>query len=632
LQQLVREGQVARVPGARYVRAEVGREIEGRFLRDRRGHGYVGSVYVPREQAQGLRDGDRVRVRVEAKGERARGRVLAVLHRVRPLRVGLVTKRGRETWVTPYRDRRNWEFELSLVQGRKVRSGQVVVVETPDDESGLGRARLERVIGEPGSRDVDVQAVAAAHEIPVEFPDDVLQEASERAALGVPERELERRVDLRGEHLVTIDGKDARDFDDAVAVTLSGDLFRLLVSIADVSAYVEPGSALDREAFRRGNSVYFPDRAIPMLPPALSSDICSLRPQQDRLSMSAEIVFDREGQPQESRIFQSVMRSQARLTYEEVAAWLEGSRPDWLVPMEKLARILMKRREREGSIDFDLAEARIELDDRGQVVDVRPHERTLAHRLIEEFMLAANRAVAERLAEARRGAVFRVHEPPSADAVETLNETFGALGIPIRSIDAPSIASALRRVQGRPEAHALHYQMLRAMQKARYSPDNSGHYALNFRDYLHFTSPIRRYADLVVHRNVKALMEDRDAPAVDLAAVAEQTSERERAAVDAERVMDDIYRAEFMERHLGEVFDGVISGVGRPGLFVTLEPFGIDGLLPISTLPDYFDVDARGLALVGRRTGRRFALGDRLRVRVEAVDTLRCSISLGLVS
>jgi ribonuclease R len=411
---------------------------------------------------------------------------------------------------------------------------------------------------------------------------------------------------------------------------LPGGRFRLLVSIADVSFYVRPGTELDREAFARGNSVYFPDRAIPMLPESLSAETCSLRPGVDRLAMTVDTVMDGEGRPERPSFYASVIRSEARMTYAEVTELLDGPRPEWLLPYEALARALIRRREREGSIDFELPEPCVYLDAAGEVVDVRARPRTLAHRMIEEFMLSANRAVAERLSQSGKPAVYRIHEPPEASQLEALAETFGAAGVPIRDLSAPQIAAAMRQLAGRPQRYALHFLMLRAMKQARYSHENIGHFALNFERYLHFTSPIRRYADLAVHRILKALLSKSAAPRSDLVELAEHTSERERAAQEAERSMVDIYRAEFMGRHVGEVFDGVISGVARVGLFVTLEPHFVDGLVPSSTLPDYYDVDDRGLALVARRSGKRFALGDRVRVRVDAVDTRTASVSLAL--
>jgi ribonuclease R len=421
---------------------------------------------------------------------------------------------------------------------------------------------------------------------------------------------------------------------------------RLWVAIADVAHYVAPGSPLDREALRRGNSVYFPDRAIPMLPEALSGDLCSLRPGVDRLVLVAELTVAPSGDASLRRLATGVIRSRARLVYEEAARVMEGGPPakelgrevgEQLRGLRRVAESLLARRGAAGSIDFDLPSAEIVLGDEAQPVDIVETPRTVAHRAIEEAMLAANRAVAEALDAAGLPAIHRNHEKPAPEDLETLRELLEGLGLlpagALREISPAEIARALRSAAGRPEERLVHQVALRSMRQARYEVEVRGHFALAFRHYAHFTSPIRRYADLTVHRSVKALLGlgGETADAAWLRAVAARLSWRERVAMEAEREMVEIKKCVFLAAHVGETHAGTVSGVARHGLYVTLEAFFVEGLVHTSRLPGRFELDERAHALVARGSRRRLRLGDRLRVRVDASDPVRGRIDFSLV-
>ncbi len=464
------------------------------------------------------------------------------------------------------------------------------------------------------------------------------------------------REDLRALPFITIDPVNARDHDDAVCVDerpRGG--ARLWVAIADVAAFVPEGSALDREALRRSNSVYFPDRAIPMLPPALSGDLCSLRPGEDRGVLVAALDVSAAGDVTGRRFCRGVIRSRAKLSYDGAARVMDPDAhvqpgaehptdPEVIEQLGRLARVaraLKARRFAEGSIDFDLPTAEIVLGDDGHPVDVVESPRTLAHRAIEEAMLAANRAVAEVLLAARVPLLHRVHEaPPPGDlaALEDLLRAFGLLAAgPHGGLDARSIARAVARAAGRPEERLVNLMTLRSMQQARYSEAPRGHFALAFTHYTHFTSPIRRYCDLVVHR---ALLDHLDGSAEararalvrgeGLAQVAARISARERLSVEAERDMIAIKKCVFIARHLGEEFDGTIGSVAPHGLYVTLAPFFVEGLVHVARLPRSARFDERGHAFVLPRGAGRFGLGDAVRVRVESIDPARGWISLAL--
>jgi ribonuclease R len=485
---------------------------------------------------------------------------------------------------------------------------------------------------------METDVAIRAHNIPVEWPEDVLEQI-EGLSSEVPEEAKQGRVDLRNVPLVTIDGADARDFDDAVYAKRTGKGWKLLVCIADVSSYVEPDSALDKEAFQRGNSVYFPNRVVPMLPEILSNGLCSLNPHVDRLCMTAELNVDENGKIFRSKFYQAVMRSHARLIYDDVAAMLiDGNEelckqhaeilPD-LHELYALYKALHKGRETTGAIDFDTIETRIVFCDDKKIERVEPVFRNDAHKIIEECMLAANVAAARLLLRKKIPALYRNHEPPPEQKIVDLRGFLQELGIILDGGYKPTAkdyAKLLDEIQERPDAHLIRTVMLRSMSQAVYSDENLGHFGLSFAAYAHFTSPIRRYPDLIVHRAIGHTLTRQNAEKFDYSPVqmqmmGEQCSMTERRADDATRDVMDWLKCEFMMDKVGDEFQGIISSVTSFGLFVQLEQIYVDGLVHITALKnDYYHYDQVGHRLTGERNGQVFRLGDPIRIKVAAVN------------
>ena len=604
--------------------------------------------------------GDRVLVRPIGDPGLRRGEIVHALGGgPRATWVGILTRERHGGVVTPYRDDAHWSVTIAAADLGGAKDGDVVEVAPARKARAAGArgaagpaaGRVIAALGRPGDPEADFRAVVWRRRLPVAFPAEVEAEAEASPAEASPE-EISRRVDLRARPFVTIDPVTARDHDDAVCVEpLPGGVTRLWVAIADVAHYVAEGSALDLEALRRGNSVYFPDRAIPMLPHRLSGGICSLLPDVDRLAMAVELDVSAQGDVIRRSFYPTVIRSRARLVYDDAAQVMDGTGDggirdttvrSQLEALAKLARTLTARRFAAGSIDFDLPTAEIVLGDSGHPVDIVQAPRTIAHRGVEECMLVANRAVAEALDEADVPALYRVHEPPDPEKLDTFADLLAAFGLlpegSSRTLSARDIARAVQRVAGRPEERLVNLVALRSMRQARYDENDRGHFALAFDHYAHFTSPIRRYADLVVHRALKDLLAAdaasrgrNEARRGRVGGIASRVSWRERAAMEAEREMVDLKKCAFMASRVGEEHDGAITGVAKHGFYVTLGEFFVEGLVHVSRLKDYVVLDEKAHALVSRRTKERWRLGDRLRVLVEDVDPVKAWINFSVV-
>ncbi|MGB5660135.1 MAG: ribonuclease R [Thermoanaerobaculia bacterium] len=625
----------------------------------RTGDRWEAGYFVSRRNLKGAIDRDRVLIRrVEASGRKAGDRLPeATIVRVleRPLRtvVGTLDFEGDRRWLVPFDPKVNLDLEVTGGDNRL--EDQYVVVEVLDPRRGSRgplKGRVTEVLGSASSPGVDVLVMLRHFRIPENFPVEALAEA-ERFGEDPLESDLEGRRDLTTQTAVTIDGESARDFDDAISVEQRPDGgFSVAVHIADVSHYVSEGDALDLEAFRRGTSVYFPDRAIPMLPETLSNGLCSLRPDVVRLTLSAFLEFSPEGEVESRRFDTTVIRSSRRLTYGEVRRLLEepetkdeqeyGPVLTMLRAAEALARVLNRRRMDRGSIDFDLPEGDVILDEEGFTVGVRPGERNIAHRIIEELMIAANEAVAFHLDSHETPAVYRVHDPPQSTSLEELRSVVKPLGLKLEGdlqlLNPAALQALLKQAEGKPEEPFVSSLVLRAMQQAAYDPECRGHYALGSTHYTHFTSPIRRYPDLLVHRQLKRLLQGSEpAEGKDsllesrLPSIAEHCSFTERRAERAERQLLQWKLVRLLAGRIGEKFSGRVTGVQPFGLFVQLSDYFVDGLVPIRSMADDFYVyEADSHRLIGQENGKIYRLADRVDVVLTGVDPRQRGLSLAI--
>lgn len=590
----------------------------------------------PGEMAK-VMHGDRVMARQVGLDRRGRpeGAIVEILERANTTVVGRFLVEHGIGIVAPS-DRRIAHDILVPVEDRgSAIPGQVVVVAIVQQPARHAPpiGRVIEVLGNATDPGIEIEIALRKHKLPFEFSGEALSEA-ERVAKAPGARERSGRRDLRSIPLVTIDGETARDFDDAVFCEAQGKGFKLYVAIADVSHYVKPGTRLDAEALARGNSVYFPRRVIPMLPEVLSNGVCSLNPDVDRLCMVCEMDITARGEMARYEFYPAVMRSHARLTYTEVWAALSdpageaAARLSALLPhlqaLRRLYGVLAKAREKRGAIDFETVETRMVFDDRGKIERIERSERNDAHRIIEECMLAANVCASEFLQSAGFPALYRVHEGPTPEKLERLREFLAEFGLVLGGGEEPhakDYARLLDKVRSRPDAELLQTVMLRSLQQAEYSPEQLGHFGLAYESYTHFTSPIRRYPDLLVHRAIRAALGDARQRPSNLAELGRHCSMTERRADEATREVEAWLKCYYMQDRLGEVFDGTLSGVASFGVFVALDAVYVEGMIHISELgSDYFHFDAARHQLLGERTGKRYRLGDRLRVKLVRVD------------
>ncbi|MGA7978915.1 MAG: ribonuclease R [Chromatiaceae bacterium] len=643
-----RDGQLVRNRRDAYCLVNKRDLIAGRVIGHPDGFGFVkpddggDDVYLYPRQMRGLFHNDRVVVRVTGRDRRGRleGSVVEVLERSTRNVVGRFYQEGGVGFVVPDNKRLTHDIIIPRDRIDRAEQGQIVVAEITDQPTKRTQpiGRILEVVGDHMAPGMETDIAIRTHDLPVEWPAAV---EAEIASLSdeVPQAAKEGRTDLRRVPLVTIDGADARDFDDAVFCERKPKGWKLIVCIADVSSYVAPETALDKEGLNRGNSVYFPDRVIPMLPEVLSNGLCSLNPEVDRLCMACELYVGREGQVSRSRFFPAVIRSHARLTYDQVAAMLVDGDPDLceqyaaLLPhlheLHALYQALHRARAARGAIDFDTTETRFEFNSQGRIEAIHPLVRNDAHRIIEECMLAANVAAARLFERKKLPALYRIHETPTEEKLTDLREFLGELGLKLPGGAKPTAqdyAALLEKVKDRPERHLIQTVLLRSMQQAMYSSDNVGHFGLAYPAYTHFTSPIRRYPDLIVHRAIKHLLEggtaaDFDYSKPDLQSIGEHCSGTERRADEATRDAESWLKCEYMEDKLGEHFDGTITSVNSFGIFVELDNIYVDGLVHITALDnDYYHFDPVGHRLTGERTGTVYRLGDRLHVKLAAVN------------
>lgn len=648
LKAMIRDGQVVKNRRNAYGLPAKMDLVAGRISAHKDGYGFVmpddgeSDLYLSPRQMRSVLHGDRVLasvVGIDTRGRRE-GSVTEILERAHERIVGRFVQESGIALVVPDDSRINQDVLIPLQDTGGARPGQVVVAEIVQQpgprQPPVGR--VTDILGESGAPGMATEIAIRNFDLPLEWPAGVEEEALAFGAV-VTDKMTQGRRDLRDLSLVTIDGADARDFDDAVYAKRNKNGWRLVVAIADVSSYVKPGSLLDQEARHRATSVYFPGRVIPMLPEALSNGLCSLNPEVDRLCLVCDMSINEQGKVTRARFDSAVIRSQARLTYQQVWDWLVSGQQEIrpgkteisasLKDLYGLFKVLRRARTRRGAIDFESTEVKFLFDERGAVADIVPVERNNAHMLIEECMVTANVEAANFLIRNNIVAPFRAHEPPPAMKLESLEQFLRGLGIKVPWKARPEprdFEHIVQQVKGRDDQPLIMAVLLRAQSLASYQVDNNGHFGLALHAYAHFTSPIRRYADLLVHRAIHHMLLQRNARKYvysreEMQKLSEQCSHRSRRAEEAERDVLDRLKAYFLEQHIGDEFSGQVTGVTSFGLFVELDKTRVSGLVHITSLPnDYYHFDPVTHRLTGERTGKLFQLAQKVRVRVMAVN------------
>ncbi|WP_179393389.1 ribonuclease R [Sporosarcina sp. JAI121] len=667
LNDLEQKGQIIRSKTNRYGVPERMNLMRGKFIGHAKGFGFVApetegmdDVFIPPHEVNGAMNGDTVLVRVTngTSGDRREGAITRVVERKTTKVVGMYQDNKGFGFVVP--DDKKLPMDVFIGKGDSLNAvdGHKVVVEITEwpNETKSATGMVTQILGHRNDPGVDILSIIHKHGIEVDFPQEVINQTN-NIPDEVQEQDLFKRRDLREEVTVTIDGADAKDLDDAISVVKNDDgTYTLSVHISDVSYYVTENSPMDEDAFDRGTSVYLTDRVIPMLPHKLSNGICSLNPGVDRLTLSCEMKIDRNGKVIDHEIFESVIRSKERMTYNEVYRIIEGKDEDenkellakyeHVVPMinhmADLAAILKQKREDRGAIDFNFKESKILVDEKGWPTDVVIMERTVSERLIEEFMLAANETVAEHFHWLQVPFLYRIHEDPKAEKLQRFFEFLTNFGVVVKGtgnkVHPKALQEIVESIEGLPEETVISTMLLRSMQQAKYLDESLGHFGLSTEFYTHFTAPIRRYPDLIVHRLIRTYLLEKDVSAqtiahwsANLPDIATHTSERERRAVEAERDTESLKKAQFMLDKIGEEFDGVISSVTNFGLFVELENT-IEGLVHVSYMTDdYYRFDDRQMMMIGEHTGKQFRLGDEVTVKVAAVKPEESAIDFEIV-
>ena len=659
LRAMERDGQVLRNRKNAYGIISKMNLITGRVMGHPDGFGFLipdeggDDLFLNEREMHVVLHGDRAIARISGEDRRGRkeGTIVEVLERGNPLIVGRLIHDAGFYYLIPNNRRISQDILIPPESLMDAKEGQIVEIEITEHpnkhRSPLGK--IVNVLGDHMAPGMEIEIALRAFDLPHIWSVEALNQA-ESFGSEIPKTEIEGRLDLRSLPLLTIDGEDARDFDDAVhAEKLKSGSWRLWVAIADVSSYVQPSSPLDKDAQERATSVYFPSQVIPMLPEALSNGLCSLNPDVDRLCMVCEMIVNTDGELESHQFHQAVMNSKARLTYTKVAAILvDGDKAlrkkyaavlPGLETMYDLFKVMLKAREQRGAIDFEMTETQFIFDENRKLKTIEPRERNDAHRLIEEFMVAANVSAAQFLLKHQLPALFRVHETPAEEKLAGLREFLGELGLMLGGGDEPTpahYASLLKNAHKRPDAHLIQTVMLRSLKQAVYSPDNVGHFGLSLEAYAHFTSPIRRYPDLQVHRAIRHIISGKKKATWkpthdDMVKLGEHCSMASRRADEATRDVSDWLKCEFMQERVGEVHEGVISGVTGFGLFVELSDMYIEGLVHVTSLKnDYYQFDAAGHRLMGERTRKTYRLGDKVEVKVMRVDLDEKKIDLEL--